>query len=187
MVDIENFLRSSRRAYDLIALFPTDPGQAVDPRALDRRRRNEFGRRRYRPPNLLMPALNMQGVVARVGDQLETLGKMWGAAFGNLAVICCIAVTTGALETPAWTASWTICSSLCLFFVLVFSLSCFLRSCLLRRPYSAACCADAVTGSLATRPASSASSCSVRSVNGGRTGPESRPITFMPALMIETA
>jgi hypothetical protein len=27
----------------------------------------------------------------------------------------------------------------------------------------------------------------VRSVSGGRTGPESRPITFMPALMIETA
>lgn len=47
--------------------------------------------------------------------------------------------------------------------------------------------ANSPWSSRATRAASSAVSASVRSVSGARTGPESRPITRMPALMIETA
>ncbi len=38
-----------------------------------------------------------------------------------------------------------------------------------------------------TSEASSAISAALRSLNGGRVGPESRPITFIPALIIETA
>src|SRR5579883_639512 len=53
--------------------------------------------------------------------------------------------------------------------------------------YSAACILEAPAGSFFTSAVSSAISVSFRSVSGGRTGPESRPITFMPALMIETA
>jgi hypothetical protein len=53
--------------------------------------------------------------------------------------------------------------------------------------YSAACIADVADDSFATSADSSAVSAAVRSVSGGRTGPESRPITFMPALMMETA
>ena len=46
---------------------------------------------------------------------------------------------------------------------------------------------DAETFSSYSSTASSSISCPVRSVSGGRTGPQSRPINFMPAFTIDTA
>src|SRR5437016_515890 len=47
--------------------------------------------------------------------------------------------------------------------------------------------ANSLAFSRLTRTDSSSTSPDVRSVSGDRTGPESRPITFIPALIIDTA
>jgi hypothetical protein len=86
--------------------------------------------------------------------------------------ITCMSVTRGTPDIPARVTCDIFCSSRCAALPAI---------------YSAACMAEAPVGSFFTRAVSSAISASVRSVSGGRTGPESRPITFMPALMMETA